>query len=81
MLHAQDKENPNEDDDTTQNIEQSDLEEEQTKDDSDQVIGTNDDQKISNVALFSPSIWCDRFDRDAKEYGRFLQKQSCHYWK
>jgi hypothetical protein len=34
---------------------------------------------LSNVALFSNKI-CDKFDQDAKIYGRLLQKQSSRYW-
>jgi hypothetical protein len=47
-----------------------------TRDDN---LDINKESTNSNIALFTPSI-CDRFDRDAKEYGRFLQKQSCRYW-
>jgi hypothetical protein len=80
MLQAvPDEENPIDDDDSD-NTEQSDQEQEKTKNDSAETHAINDDQTLSNVALFTPSI-CDRFDRDAKEYGRFLQKQSCRYWK
>jgi hypothetical protein len=80
MLQAvPDEENPKDDVDSD-NTEQSDQEEDKTKNDSAQSHAINDDQTLSNVALFTPSI-CDRFDRDAKEYGRFLQKHSCHYWK
>jgi hypothetical protein len=80
MLQAvPDEENPKDDDDSD-NTEQSDQEQEKTKNDSAETHAINDDQTLSNVALFTPSI-CDRFDRDAKEYGRFLQKQSCRYWK
>jgi hypothetical protein len=70
-----DEENPKDDGDSY-NTEQSDREEENTNNESAQLHASNDDQTLSNVALFTPSI-CDRFDRDAKEYGQFLQKQSC----
>jgi hypothetical protein len=80
MLREVDKENPDEDDDDSENMEQSDKEDEETTDDTEQVFGINVNQTCSNIALFTPSV-CDQFDRDAKEYGRFLQKQSCRYWK
>jgi hypothetical protein len=80
MLQELDRENPNEDVDSTENTEQSDKEEDQTKDDSEPATCIHDDQTISNTGMFSATI-CDQFDREAKEYGRFLQKQSCRYWK
>jgi hypothetical protein len=39
----------------------------------------NTNPNISNISLFTPAI-CDRFDLDAKQYGRILQKQSSRYW-
>jgi hypothetical protein len=67
------------DDDDTENTDNSDPDEDETNNER---VGPHfpNDQTLSNVALFTPSI-CDRFNRDAKEYGRFLQKQSCRYWK
>jgi hypothetical protein len=61
-------------------VKKSDSEEEQTsKDDSNEELVTN--PTISNIALLFTLFIRDQFDRDAKEYGRFLQKQSCRYWK
>jgi hypothetical protein len=61
-------------------MKKSDSEEEQTsKDDSNEELVTN--PTISNIALLFTLFIRDRFDRDAKEYGRFLQKQSCRYWQ
>jgi hypothetical protein len=35
--------------------------------------------ELSNVSLFTSNV-CDKFDSDAKLYGRILQKQSSRYW-
>jgi hypothetical protein len=35
--------------------------------------------ELSNVSLFTSNL-CDKFDSDAKAYGRILQKQSSRYW-
>jgi hypothetical protein len=67
-------------DDDTESTDNSDPDEDETNNERLKPHFPNDDQTLSNVALFTPSI-CDRFDWDAKEYGRFLQKQSCCYWK
>jgi hypothetical protein len=80
MLRVVDKENSDEDDDETQHTEQSDEEEDPKNDESKGINGLNDDRSNSNIGLFTPTI-SDKFDRDAKEYGRYLQKQSCRYWK
>jgi hypothetical protein len=96
MLPVQD-DDLTEDDDDTENTDETDGEEEDSNDNSlllpetnesdveeeesnDNCLKINDDQTFSKFALFSQTI-CGQFDRDAKEYGRFLQKQSCHYWK
>jgi hypothetical protein len=42
-----------------------------------QLLPATDD--LTNVALFTSKI-CDMFDKDAKLYGRLLQKQSSRYW-
>jgi hypothetical protein len=80
MLRVVDKENSDEDDDETEHTEHSDEEEDPKNDESKGINVLNDDRTKSNIGLFTPTI-SDKFDRDAKEYGRYLQKQSCRYWK
>jgi hypothetical protein len=80
MLRVVDKENSDEDVDETEHTEQSDEEEYPKNDESKGINGLHDDRTNSNIGLFTPTI-SDKFDRDAKEYGRNLQKQSCRYWK